>query len=163
MAIVEGEKAPDFKLLDQNDKEHTLADYEGKYLVVYFYPKDNTPGCTKESCTFRDNIAAFTDKNCAVLGVSKDSAKAHTNFISKFDLPFDLLVDSEGVMIEAYGAWGEKKNYGKTYMGIIRSTALIGPDGNVIKHWATVKKAETHPLEVLEALESAIDILEGLV
>ena len=154
MAIVEGEKAPDFKLLDQNDKEHTLADYEGKYLVVYFYPKDNTPGCTKESCTFRDNIAAFTSKNCAVLGVSKDSAKAHTNFINKFELPFDLLVDSEGEMIEAYGAWGEKKNYGKTYMGIIRSTVLIGPDGNVVKHWATVKKAETHPLEVLEAVEA---------
>lgn len=154
MAIVEGEKAPDFKRLDQNDKEHSLADYAGKYLVIYFYPKDNTPGCTKESCTFRDNIAAFTDKNCAVLGVSKDSAKAHTNFISKYELPFDLLVDKEAEMIEAYGAWGEKKNYGKTYMGIVRSTVLIGPDGNVIKHWATVKKAETHPLEVLEVIQT---------
>ena len=154
MAIVEGEKAPDFKLLDQNEKEHTLADYSGKYLVIYFYPKDNTPGCTKESCTFRDNIAAFTEKNCVVVGVSKDSAKAHTNFINIYELPFDLLVDKEAEMIEAYDAWGEKKNYGKTYMGIIRSTVLIGPDGKVVKHWAAVKKAETHPLEVLEAVEA---------
>lgn len=154
MAIVEGEKAPEFSLLDQNEKAHTLADYSGKYVVIYFYPKDNTPGCTKESCTFRDNIKAFTEKDCVVLGVSKDSAKAHTNFINKYDLPFDLLVDKEAEMIEAYGAWGEKKNYGKTYMGIIRSTVLIGPDGKVVKHWATVKKAETHPLEVLEALQA---------
>ncbi|MCM8537457.1 MAG: peroxiredoxin [Lentisphaeraceae bacterium] len=153
MAIVEGEKAPDFKLLDQNGKEHTLDSYAGKYLVIYFYPKDNTPGCTKESCTFRDNIAAFTDKDCVVVGVSKDSAKAHTNFIAKFDLPFDLLVDAEAEMIEAYGAWGEKKNYGKTYMGIIRSTVLVGPDGKVVKHWDKVTKAETHPLQVLEVVQ----------
>ena len=154
MAIVEGEKAPSFKLLDQNGKEHTLEDYTGKYVVIYFYPKDNTPGCTKESCTFRDNIKAFTDKDCVILGVSKDSGKSHTNFISKYELPFDLLVDTEAEMIEEYGAWGEKNNYGKTYMGIIRSTVLIGPAGKVVKHWATVKKAETHPLEVLEVLES---------
>ena len=153
MAIVEGEKAPDFKLLDQNGKEHTLAEYAGKYVVIYFYPKDNTPGCTKESCTFRDNIKAFTDKDCVILGVSKDSAKAHTNFIAKYDLPFDLLVDAEAAMIEEYGAWGEKNNYGKKYMGIIRSTVLIGTDGKVVKHWDKVKKAETHPLEVLEALQ----------
>ena len=153
MAIVEGEKAPDFALVDQNEKEHKLADYSGKYLVIYFYPKDNTPGCTKESCTFRDNIQAFTDKECVVVGVSKDSAKAHTNFISKFELPFDLLVDKDAEMIEAYGAWGEKTNYGKTYMGIVRSTVLIDPAGKVIKHWATVKKAESHPLEVLEVLQ----------
>jgi thioredoxin-dependent peroxiredoxin len=153
MAIIEGEKAPEFKLLDQNGKEHQLADYSGKYVVIYFYPKDNTPGCTKESCTFRDNIKAFTDKECVILGVSKNSAKSHTNFIEKYELPFDLLVDAEATMIEAYGAWGEKNNYGKKYMGIIRSTALIGPDGVVVKHWPKVTKAETHPLQVLEVLQ----------
>lgn len=154
MAIKEGAAAPAFTLPDQDGKEHSLSDYKGKYVVVYFYPKDNTPGCTKEACTFRDNIKNFTDKDCVILGVSKDSAKSHTNFISKFDLPFTLLTDEDGSMMEKYDAWGEKKNYGKTYMGIIRSTLLIGPDGKVIKHWDKVAKAETHPLAVLEELNA---------
>lgn len=154
MAIKEGAAAPAFTLPDQDGKEHSLSDYKGKYVVVYFYPRDNTPGCTKEACTFRDNIKSFTDKDCVILGVSKDSAKSHTNFISKFDLPFTLLTDEDGSMMEKYDAWGEKKNYGKTYMGIIRSTLLIGPDGKVIKHWAKVGKAETHPLAVLEELNA---------
>ena len=154
MAIEEGKKAPAFTLPDQDGKMVSLEDFTGKYVIVYFYPKDNTPGCTKEACTFRDNIKAFTEKDCVILGVSKDSAKAHTNFITKFDLPFSLLSDKEAVMLPHYDAWGEKKNYGRTYMGIIRSTLLIGPDGTVIKHWSTVKKAETHPLEVLEVLQA---------
>ena len=153
MAIEEGKNAPAFTLPDQNGEMVSLADQAGKYVIVYFYPKDNTPGCTKEACTFRDNIKSFTDKDCVVFGVSKDSAKAHTNFISKFELPFSLLTDKEAEMINEYDAFGEKTNYGKTYMGIIRSTVLIGPDGKVIKHWAAVKKAETHPLEVLEVLQ----------
>ena len=154
MAIEVGQLAPAFTLPDQNDKEHSLSDYSGKYVVVYFYPRDNTPGCTKEACCFRDNISAFTDKDCVILGVSKDSAKSHNKFIDKFELPFDLLIADEAMM-EAYGAWGEKNNYGKKYMGIIRSTVLIGPDGKVIRHWATIRGADVHPLAVLEALNEA--------
>ena len=154
MAVEEGKPAPAFSLPDQSGKEHSLSDYKGKYVVVYFYPRDNTPGCTKEACCFRDNIKSFTDKDCVIFGVSKDSAKSHNNFIEKYELPFDLLIADEAMM-EEYGAWGEKNNYGKTYMGIIRSTVLIGPDGNVIKHWATVRGADKHPLEVLEALNEA--------
>jgi len=152
MAISEGAAAPAFTLPDQNEKEHSLSDYKGKYVIVYFYPRDSTPGCTKEACTFRDNLKAFTDKDCVIFGVSKDSAKSHTKFIDKYELPFDLLTDADGAMMEEYDAWGEKNNYGKKYMGIIRSTVLIDPDGNVVKHWAKVRKAETHPLEVLEVL-----------
>lgn len=152
MAISEGSKAPSFTLPDQDGKEHSLSDYKGKYVIVYFYPRDSTPGCTKEACTFRDNIKAFTDKDCVIFGVSKDSAKSHTNFIAKYDLPFTLLTDADGAMMEEYDAWGEKNNYGKKYMGIIRSTVLIGPDSKVIKHWAAVRKAETHPIAVLEVL-----------
>ena len=154
MAIKEGAAAPAFTLPDQDGKEHSLSDYKGKYVVVYFYPRDSTPGCTKEACTFRDNMKAFTDKDCVIFGVSKDSAKSHTNFITKYDLPFTLLTDAEAAMMGDYDAWGEKSMYGKKYMGIIRSTVLIGPNGKVIKHWAKVGKAETHPLQVLEELNA---------
>jgi thioredoxin-dependent peroxiredoxin len=154
MSIEEGKLAPSFTLPDQNGKEHSLSDYAGKYVVIYFYPRDNTPGCTKEACCFRDNISSFTDKDCVVLGVSKDSAESHNKFIDKFDLPFDLLVADEAMMLE-YGAWGEKNNYGKKYMGIIRSTVLVGPDGNVLRYWKTIRGADTHPLAVLEALNEA--------
>ena len=149
----EGKQAPNFSLLDQNGNSHSLADYKGKYLVIYFYPKDNTPGCTKESCTFRDNLAEFTAANCAILGVSADSAASHEKFIAKHNLNFPLLVDEEKEMLQAYNAWGEKNNYGKKYMGIIRSTAIISPDGTLLKHWKTVRGAEDHPLKVLEALK----------
>ncbi len=154
MAISEGSKAPAFSLPDQNGKICSLSDFKGKYVVIYFYPKDATPGCTKEACTFRDNIAAFTSKGCVVLGVSKDDAKSHQKFIAKYELPFSLLSDETGSMLESYSAWGEKSMYGKKYMGIIRSTVLIGPDGKVVKHWANVSGAEQHPLEVLECLNS---------
>ena len=148
-----GSPAPSFSLQDQSGKTHSLTDYKGQYLVVYFYPKDNTPGCTKESCTFRDNLSEFSKLNCAILGVSADSAASHEKFIAKYDLNFPLLVDSEKEMLNAYGAWGEKNNYGKKYMGIIRSTVIIDPDGNVAKHWKTVRGAEDHPIKVLEALK----------
>ena len=154
MAFEAGTQAPDFSLENPNGELKTLASYTGQYLVIYFYSKDNTPRCTKQACTFRANIAAFPDKNVAVVGVSKDSAKTHSNFIAKFELPFDLLVDKEIEMMPAYDCWKEKKNYGKTYMGCVRSTILIDPQGKVIKHWDTVKKAETHPLEVLELVNS---------
>jgi peroxiredoxin Q/BCP len=148
-----GSPAPNFNLQDQSGKTHTLADYKGKYLVIYFYPKDNTPGCTKESCTFRDNISEFNELNCYVLGVSADSAASHEKFIAKYELNFPLLVDTDKVMLNEYAAWGEKNNYGKKYMGIIRSTALIDPDGNIAHHWKTVRGAEDHPLKVLETLK----------
>ena len=109
-----GSPAPNFNLQDQSCKTHSLADYKGKYLVIYFYPKDNTPGCTKESCTFRDNISEFSELNCAILGVSADSAASHEKFIAKYELNFPLLVDTDKVMLNDYAAWGEKNNYGKT-------------------------------------------------
>ncbi len=154
MAIIEGAKAPNFSLPDQDGKMCSLSEYKGQYVVIYFYPKDATPGCTKEACTFRDNIAVFTAKSCVVLGVSKDDAKSHQKFIAKYELPFSLLTDEVGSMLEDYSAWGEKSMYGKKYMGIVRSTVLIGPDGKVLKHWASVSGAEHHPLEVLEFLNS---------
>ena len=152
MAFEAGSAAPNFELENQNGEVRNLASYAGKYLVIYFYPKDNTPGCTKESCTFRDKIANFTDKNVVVVGVSKDSAKSHNKFIEKFELPFDLLVDSEMEMMQAYDCWKEKMNYGKKYMGCVRSTVIIDPQGKVVKHWEKVTKAEIHPLAVLEVI-----------
>ncbi|WDE96789.1 thioredoxin-dependent thiol peroxidase [Lentisphaera profundi] len=148
-----GKTAPNFSLQDQSGQTHSLSDYKGKFLVIYFYPRDNTPGCTKESCAFRDHISEFTDLNCSILGVSADSATSHEKFIAKFSLNFPLLVDEEKEMLQAYGAWGEKNNYGKKYMGIIRSTVIIAPDGNILKHWETVRGAEDHPIKVLEALK----------
>ena len=156
MAFEKGETAPDFKLEDQTGKVHTLADYKGKNLVIYFYPKDNTPGCTKESCSFRDNIAAFADKNVVVLGVSKDSAASHQKFIDKFELPFPLLVDEDLEMMTAYDCWKEKNMYGKKVMGCVRSTVLIDTEGKVIKHWPKVTKAEFHPEKVLEVINEEL-------
>lgn len=150
MAGLEGKKAPDFHLQGSDGKFHALEEYAGKNLVIYFYPKDNTPGCTKEACTFRDLYGEITGLNAVVLGVSKDSLKS----IAKFGLPFVLLTDPEADMMKAYEAFGEKKMYGKTVMGTIRSTLVVGPDGKVRKHWPQVKKAETHPQEVLEFLKT---------
>ena len=152
--ITEGAKAPDFKLEDETGKVHTLADYSGRKLVIFFYPKDNTPGCTKESCAFRDFKAEFGELNCDILGVSANSAESHQKFIDLFDLNFPLLVDGEKELMDACGAWGEKMNYGKKYMGIIRSTMLIGEDGTLLKHWPKVARAADHPANVLEHLKS---------
>ena len=151
--IEEGKKAPAFTLQGSDGKEHSLEDYAGKTVVLYFYPRDNTPGCTKEACGFRDLNKELADLNAVVLGVSKDSLAAHDKFIDKFDLPFVLLSDPETKMMRAYGAWAEKKLRGKVGMGCIRSTAVIGPDGTVLKHWEKVTNAAEHPAQVLEFLQ----------
>lgn len=147
-----GDKAPEFTLLSDKDKEVSLNDLLGeKDIILYFYPKDNTPGCTKEACSFRDNIEMINAKDAVVLGVSPDSVKSHQNFINKQNLNFTLLSDPDHKVAEAYGAWGEKKMYGKTYMGIIRSTFIIGKDGIIKKVFEKVKTA-IHAEEVLEIL-----------
>ena len=149
---LEGKAAPNFELEGSDGRKHTPAEYTGKTVIIYFYPSDNTPGCTKEACGFRDLSPLLTDLNGVVLGVSKDSLKSHDKFIRDFGLPFTLLSDPDCAMMTAYGAFGEKTLYGKKSMGTIRSTVIIGPDGIVIKQWGTVKKAETHPAEVLAYL-----------
>lgn len=151
--IEEGKKAPAFTLQGSDGKEHSLSDYAGKTVVLYFYPKDNTPGCTKEACGFRDLNKELADLNAVVLGVSKDSLASHDKFIDQFELPFVLLSDPDTKVMQAYGAWGEKKLYGKVSIGCIRSTTIIGPDGTVLKHWKKVPKAADHPAKVLEFLQ----------
>ena len=152
MPSLEGKPAPDFNLPGSDGKTHSLKDYRGKKLILYFYPRDNTPGCTKEACGFRDLGAELAAQDAVVLGVSKDSLDSHDKFIAKFDLPFVLLSDPETEMMKSYRAWGEKKLYGKTSLGCIRSTLVIDTDGTVIKHWPKVKKAAEHPAEVLAFL-----------
>ena len=154
MAIEEGKKAPAFTLTDEKGKKHALKDYAGKHVLVYFYPKDDTPGCTKEACGFRDLFADLKKRGMVVLGVSPDGAPAHQKFIQKYDLPFTLLSDPDKELMTAYGAYGEKMMYGKKVTGVIRSSVWVGPDGKVIKHWKKVPKAESHPASVLAALEA---------
>jgi peroxiredoxin Q/BCP len=154
MANLEGKKAPSFSLEGNDGKKHSLKDYQGKTVVLYFYPKDSTPGCTKEACGFRDLYGGWQKKNTVVLGVSKDSLAAHDKFAAAYKLPFPLLSDPDTSVMKAYGAWGKKMMYGKTVEGTIRSTVVIGPDGKVVKHWTAVKKAEEHPAEVAEFLKS---------
>ena len=153
MAIEEGAKAPAFSLKDQSGETVKLADFKGKHVVLYFYPKDLTSGCTVEACEFKDEHAALKKKGAIVLGVSPDGEKLHQKFIAKHGLPFALLVDSDHAVAEAYGAWGEKSLYGRKYQGIIRSTFLIGPDGKVKRLWRKVKP-KGHAAEVLAALEA---------
>jgi peroxiredoxin Q/BCP len=153
MAIKVGKPAPAFVLKGSNGKDHALADYLGKTVVLYFYPKDDTPGCTKEACGFRDLNPKLKKLNTIVLGVSKDSLTSHGDFIKKFKLPFVLLSNPDAGMMKEYGAFGEKMQYGKTVMGITRSTVIVGPDGLVLKHWKKVAKADEHPAKVLEFLE----------
>jgi peroxiredoxin Q/BCP len=153
MAGLEGKNAPDFSLQGSDGKTHTLKDYAGRTLVIYFYPKDNTPGCTKEACGFRDLYGDLQGINAALVGVSKDSLASHDKFIGKFGLPFTLLSDPDATIMQTYGAFGEKTMYGKKVQGTIRSTVIVGPDGTVVKHWPAVKKAEAHPQEVLEFLK----------
>lgn len=149
---LEGREAPEFDLLGTDGKRHRLTEYRGNTVVLYFYPRDNTPGCTKEACAFRDHFPTFQGLNTVVLGVSRDSMQSHDKFIADFDLPFVLLSDPEAQTMRAYGAFGEKTMYGKTTEGAIRSTVVIGPDGKVLKHWPAVKEAEKHPREVLDYL-----------
>jgi thioredoxin-dependent peroxiredoxin len=154
MSILEGQKAPGFNLQGSDGKKHSLADYQGKTVVLYFYPKDDTPGCTKEACGFRDSIDSVRKSNAVVLGVSKDGVESHNQFIAKYNLPFTLLSDPQAEIMKSYGAWGERKNQeGKTVEGAIRSTVVIGPDGKVLRHWKPVQNAEAHPAEVLEFLQ----------
>lgn len=149
---LEGKKAPDFLLEGSDGKQHTLKQYAGKTVVVYFYPKDNTSGCTKEACGFRDNYKSLADSGVVVLGVSKDSIASHGKFVSNHDLPFVLLSDPDCAMMKAYEAFGEKVMCGKVSTGTIRSTVIVGPDGVVKKQWAKVAKAEQHPDQVLAYL-----------
>jgi peroxiredoxin Q/BCP len=145
-----GDKAPEFSLPDQSGKIHKLANYRGKKVVLYFYPKDDTPGCTKEACSFRDNFAEFKKAGIEVLGVSVDDEKSHAKFAEKYELPFTLLADKDKKVVEKYGVWGEKNMYGKKYIGTNRVTFLIGGDGKIVKVFDKVKPDE-HAKEVLEA------------
>jgi peroxiredoxin Q/BCP len=152
---LEGKKAPQFSLDGSDGARHCLADYTGKTVVIFFYPKDNTSGCTKEACGFRDGYSQLASRNTVLLGVSKDSITSHGKFIANHNLPFTLLSDPDTTMMAAYGAYGEKVMYGKKTIGTIRSTVVIGPDGMVMKHWTKVAKAEQHPAQVFEYLATA--------
>ena len=144
-----GTKAPAFTLPDQNGKAHSLSDYAGKKVILYFYPKDNAPGCTKQACGFADRYPQFLEKGAVVLGVSKDSVSSHKNFEQKYALPFPLLSDPEKEVIQAYDVWKEKKNYGKVSLGVVRTTYLIDENGIIIKAMGNVKAAE-NPERMLE-------------
>lgn len=148
-----GTKAPEFTLQDQNGKEHRLSDYQGKWVLLYFYPKDDTPGCTIEACAIRDQFKDFGTIGAVVLGVSTDSVESHKKFADKFELPFTLLADPTKEVVGPYGVFGEKKFMGKTYMGVKRTSFLIAPDGTIAKVYEGVKP-EVHAGEVLADLKS---------
>jgi thioredoxin-dependent peroxiredoxin len=149
------EKAPTFHLHDQNGKQHSLEDFKGKYLVLYFYPKDDTPGCTKEACDFRDQIGSLRELGAEVVGVSADDTASHEQFAGKYGLNFPLLADEGAVIAKAYGAYGKKNMYGKISEGIMRKTFLIDPNGEIIKAWGKVS-VEGHVEQVTAALKAAI-------
>ena len=146
-----GTMAPEFTLPDQNGTIHTLKEYRGKKVILYFYPKDNTAGCTKQACGFAERYPQFLEKGAVILGVSKDSVKSHKNFETKYTLPFTLLSDPELEVIKAYDVWKEKKNYGKVSMGVVRTTYLIDKNGIIVKAMDKVKAAD-NPQQMLEAL-----------
>lgn len=148
--LKEGDKAPAFTGTDQNGKKIKLSDLKGSRVVLYFYPKDDTPGCTKQACSLRDSYEVFRKKGIVVLGVSIDDEKSHQKFISKFDLPFDLIADTDKSIVEKYGVWGEKSMYGRKYMGTFRKTFLIDEKGKIVKIFDKVKVSE-HADEVLAA------------
>src|SRR5215510_11721401 len=147
-----GDAAPLFRARTSGSGQVSLSDFKGKNVVLYFYPRDDTPGCTKEACAFRDQFAAFKAKGAVVLGVSIDPVKAHDKFVKKFELPFTLLSDEDRRIVDAYGVWGQKSFLGRKYMGTHRVTFLIGPDGRIKKIWPKVKPEE-HAEEVLAALD----------
>lgn len=148
-----GRKAPAFSLPDQLGIVHRLSDYEGQPVVIYFYPKDDTPGCTKESCAFQDNLPKFKKSKAAVLGVSVLDSASKAKFANKYGLKFPLLADEDHAAMEKYGVWQEKSMYGKKYMGVARTTYLIGPDGKVVKRWDGVK-VDGHAEEVLAEVQA---------
>ena len=154
MPIQEGKPAPAFTLKNASGKSITLKDLRGKDVIVYFYPRDDTPGCTKEAQGFRDLAKQLEKRNAVVLGISPDDAASHAKFSSKYKLPFTLLSDPDRKVMTKYEAFGEKMMYGKKTTGVIRSTVWGGPNGKVKKHWARVAKAADHPAKVLEALEA---------
>ncbi|HWZ85579.1 MAG TPA: thioredoxin-dependent thiol peroxidase [Thermoanaerobaculia bacterium] len=152
MALLEvGDKAPVFKTTNQDGETVALGDFKGRKVVLYFYPKDDTPGCTKEACSFRDGWSKFKKRGVAVLGVSVDDAKSHRKFIDKFSLPFPLLADTDKAIVKAYGVWGEKSMYGRKYMGTNRVTFLIDEKGKIAAVWPKVKP-DGHADEILEAV-----------
>lgn len=153
MPMQEGKLAPLFSLKDATGKAVSLKDFRGKDVIVYFYPKDDTPGCTKEACGFRDAWDTIQKRNVVVIGISPDSGASHEKFATKYQLPFLLLSDPDKTVMQKYEAFGEKVMYGKKTMGVIRSTVWIGPDGKVKKHWKRVANAAEHPDHVLRALE----------
>ena len=152
MKLKNGTNAPQFSLPDQVGKMHELKDYKGKWVLLYFYPKDDTPGCTKEACSIRDNFPAFKKIKITVLGVSADSVKKHAKFAEKYDLPFTLLSDEAKEVVKIYDVWGMKKFMGREYMGISRTSFLINPQGKIVKIYENVKP-ETHAEEVLTDLK----------
>jgi len=152
MPIATGMPAPDFILLDDNGTQQRLSDYRGQSLVLYFYPKDDTPGCTLEACNFRDDYSAYVEAGVTILGVSPGSPKSHLKFKEKYQLPFPLLADEDHAICDAYGVWGEKQYVGRRYMGVLRTTFLIDPNGNIKKIFEKVKPAG-HSAEVLAAIK----------
>jgi peroxiredoxin Q/BCP len=153
--IKENSKAPNFKLPSSNNKNFEISKSLDQYLVIYFYPRDNTPGCTNEAKDFSKLYKEFKKLNCEIVGISKDSIESHRKFISKFKIPFHLLSDEKIIALKKYGAWGEKSMYGKKFMGIKRTTVLINPKGKIIKIWNNVK-VKDHAKEVLNYLKEAI-------
>jgi thioredoxin-dependent peroxiredoxin len=151
LTLKPGDTAPGFSAQTQDGTSISLADFLGKQVVLYFYPRDDTPGCTKEACGFRDIFTDLQKKGIVVLGVSTDSVKAHARFAAKYQLPFPLLADEDRKIVEAYGVWGEKRFMGRKYQGVHRVTFLIGPDGKIKRIWPSVKPEE-HPAEVLSAI-----------
>ncbi len=152
MSVKTGEKAPDFTLESNNGEKISLSDFRGKNVVLYFYPKDMTPGCTTEACDFRDHHSEFSDQNTVILGVSPDPVDRHKKFIDKHDLPFLLLADEDHQAAELYDVWQLKKNFGKEYMGIVRSTFIINKDGELVKEWRKVR-VKDHVTEALEYIK----------
>ena len=148
MGLKKGNKAPDFTLADQNGEEHTLSDYQGQWVLVYFYPRDNTPGCTTEACGIRDVYAEFKAQDVKVFGISTDTVRKHANFVKKYDLPFTLLADVDQEVVNLYGVWGLKKFMGREFMGTNRMSFLIDPKGKIAKVYEKVKPAD-HAEEVL--------------
>lgn len=146
-----GDTAPDFTTLTDEGKQVSLSDYRGKRVVVYFYPADDTPGCTIQACSFRDNYLDIEERNAVVLGISPDGVESHQKFKTKYNLPFTLLIDEDHAITEAYGAWGEKTNFGKTYMGVIRSQVILDENGKVINTHYNIKADASLP-EALEIL-----------
>lgn len=150
--LEKGVKAPDFTLEDANGNKVSLSDFKGKRVVLYFYPKDNTPGCTRQACAFKNAYDGFKANDIAVIGISKDNVKSHVNFAEKYELPFIILSDEELTAIKAYDVWQEKKNYGKTYMGVERATYIIDKDGIIEKVYNRAKP-DTNAAEILEYIE----------